>query len=190
MSVELDDRLAAIARELDVQSPALTLADLQGRQADWLHFDDQVEPMRHRSLLLLAASTALVVGGVVAVLAVSSNSGSPTQSPSGSLQSVSTTATVIEDSCPRPRQSVGVVPAWVSAPDGQVFISACAFDEAMRVVDNPLPIDVYLSARGEEVVAWLYVACGLEGGYVHVGGARPANCAELSGVHVEDTEPG
>ena len=35
----------------------------------------------------------------------------------------------------------------------------------------------------------MYVACGLEGGFVEVGAARPANCAELSGVHVEDTAP-
>ena len=187
MSVELDDQLVAIARELDAESPPLTLADLQGRHSDLSLVDDQVEPKRHRSLLLLVASAALVVGGVVAVLAVTNNTRPSTQGPSGSVSPVNT-ATVVE-SCPRPRQSVNFLTAWMSVPDDTVFVSACALDEAMSLPDNPSPIDVYASASGNEVIAWLYVACGLEGGFVEVGAARPANCADLSGVHVEETTP-
>ncbi len=187
MSVELDDRLVAIARALDDQSPPLTLADLDGRHAEASLVDDQIQPKRQRSLLLLAASTALVVGGVVAVLAVANNPESSTHSPSGSLSPVNTA--VVEESCPRPRQGVSFITAWLSVPDDTVFVSACAFDGAMRAPGNMLPIDVYSSASGNEVIAWLYVACGLEGGFVEVGAARPTNCAELSGVRAEDTVP-
>lgn len=190
MSVELDDQLVAIARELDVQSPPLTLTDLRNRNSRPFVSVGDVEHERRRSVLLLAASLALVVGGVVAVLAVAGNDpDSATQSPSGSLTSVDSDVTVAQDSCTRPRQSVSFIVAWMSVPDDTVFVSACALDEAMRVANNPLPINVFSSASANEAIAWLYVACGLEGGFVEVGAARPANCAELSGVQVEDTAP-
>jgi len=151
--------------------------------------DGRATGRRGTRVLLLAGCVALVVGGAVAVLTVTRIDSEPsTQSPPSSLTSGDISGAVEQDSCPRPRHSVAAYPEW-NDPDDAVFLSACAFDEAMSVPDNSLPIDVYASASGVEVIGWLYVACGLEGGYVEVGTPRPSRCAELSGVHVEDTVP-
>ena len=59
------------------------------------------------------------------------------------------------------------------------YVSTCEMhrSRAARALDDrPDPIDMYRDEVGDDLIAWMYMACGLPAGVVPVGTDRPRAC--------------